>query len=271
MPAVLNLTQAGLPAGTDGVSREDLTSDGALITVTNVNPGGSNELELTDMPISQAAVPTLTPAGDTWTFSFTPGVWGAFKLKLTVDGESTEREYVIPSPLLGISVPSHASRSDPTATLADGSTKTESSTNNTPEPGTVLSGGSWVGWKRAWYKLATVLESILPNKLNGAMTIDTTISASRDLAAADFPQGEHKLFIVDTDGGAVTLTAVTGLPVGRSATFQRRGSNDMIFAEGASMTIYSENDYFTAGNDKAIVTISYTASDEAILGGGLTS
>lgn len=241
MPAVMRLDQNG--AGVEDFSRFDGTSDGATITVNNMYPGTVNSLAFWWLPLEQATEPTLTPVGDTWTFAMDNGVWGPVLLQLTVDGETTIRGIYIPSPNLGLILPGLNEVCDENANLQlMGAEQIAACTANAPVAGTRLSGGNSSGWWYALDKALRALDAMQASKADVLMAVSqSSFSADRQLAAADFASGAHPCMEA-TNGTDQTLEIATAfsvddMPIGASITIDSTGAGRVIIADEGGNTI----------------------------------
>jgi hypothetical protein len=126
--ALMKIDQAGLSAGVAGRARNDGLSDGSLVTLTDMTPGGSTLFELLwAHPEDTTSVLSLAPTVDphVWTFSPTEavGVGYGFRIRLThttnIGVVTTQtRIFGIPDGL-GVVKPIPGERSDPNATIAN--------------------------------------------------------------------------------------------------------------------------------------------------------
>lgn len=194
MASVMKFDQVGLvPAGVDDQSRLDGLDTGATVTVTNVSPGGANSLQFLWVPLEETTVPTLTPAGNTWTFNPTAGVYGPYVLRLTVDSVVSERAFWIPSPVLGLILPALNEEADRTANLLNnGPSQISASLNNAPITGTRLSGGNYTGW---WYAM--------DRSLRAMETMASDLAAKAGVFHQSFTNG-------DLSSGLLTVTHSLG-------------------------------------------------------------
>jgi hypothetical protein len=124
--AQMRIDQAGLSNGTPGVARKDGKSDGSLVTLTDMTPGGTTLFEilwvsLLDTTSIESLEATVDP--HVWTFSPTSGVTGPIRIRLThttPGGAKTieTRIFGIPNGA-GHVPPAPGERSDPNATRAN--------------------------------------------------------------------------------------------------------------------------------------------------------
>jgi hypothetical protein len=118
------IDQTGLPPGVPGMARNDGTSDGATVTLTDTTPGGQTLFEILWVhPDDDNTIQTLHASpGDShiWTFEPTAGVTGPIRIRLThtVNGVASveTRIFGIPDDA-GNVPPAPGERSDPNATV----------------------------------------------------------------------------------------------------------------------------------------------------------
>ncbi len=155
MPAIIQIDQAGLPAGVAGFARTDGLATGALVTLESTGGGATARFELLWAPPDDTtAVASLVATGPTtWTFSPDVAVYGTYRILLVVnEGLPTEsrqiRCFVIRTPNRGLIIPAANEVADPSATiLTAGATTIDRSEQNEPFAPFAL-GSSW-GWWRA--------------------------------------------------------------------------------------------------------------------------
>jgi hypothetical protein len=161
MPAILQIDQAGLPAGTPGVARSDGLDDGSLVTLTSTGGGSTHEARLLWVPPDDiAAAPSFVQATPTtWTFSPTARVYGGYRIELIVDEglPSEDREIRIFGIRLhgsGALIPALNEIADPAASLVlAGAAQIAASENNE-----AFLGLQYTGWWEIFRTLALELE-----------------------------------------------------------------------------------------------------------------
>lgn len=124
--AQMRIDQAGLSNGTPGVARRDGKSDGSLVTLTDMTPGGTTLFELLWVSLlDTTSIESLEATGDphVWTFSPTAGVKGPIRIRLTHTTPGGAK--TIETRILGIPdgnghvPPAPGERCDPNATRAN--------------------------------------------------------------------------------------------------------------------------------------------------------
>lgn len=192
MAATIKIDQVGRPAGVAGQSRSDGLATGAVVTLTSTVPGTTNTWELLWTPDADTtAVPTLVLSGVTSTFTPTAGVYGTYRIKLTVDAtlvtESISiRTLSILTPIRSLRIPALNERANPDATLATGSIYVAESETNEPVAGGHFVGGSYGGWYAALVDLITKFEALVSVTFGtpGAIAVGDSAAAGSASTAA---------------------------------------------------------------------------------------
>jgi hypothetical protein len=168
MAAIIEITQAGLGAGTAGKSRSDGLLTGGKVTVDSVGPGAVHTLTLLWVPDGDAgfAATFLQVTPTQWTWDPTPGAPGTYIILLDVDGDTDIRVLRMRTANLAIIVPGLNELADPAANLTNnGAAEVAASLDNEDEiavlaalanlppsliPKPFLSGnyGGWYRWVR---------------------------------------------------------------------------------------------------------------------------
>jgi hypothetical protein len=192
---MFSISQAGLAAGADDVSRTDGLSTGAQVTLTYTGSGTFRPRFLFVPPGDTTAASTLTQASPgVWTFSPTAGVAGSYRIQgIENEGKvsekrSTPRIFGIRN-ARGILVPAFGEAADLLANLDNASaTVVKRSENNAVDYSTsALNLLSWTGWWRFFQELA-----------NSALLLAFNSSAINSLTTgSEFP--------ASVSGGVATL------------------------------------------------------------------
>jgi len=167
MPAILQIDQAGLPAGTPGFSRSDGLSTGALVTVSSLGSGLTVKVRLLAVPLGDVtALASLAPSGPTtWTFLPTALAFGTYRVELIVDeGLPTESRsvhtFAVRTPVAGLRIPAYNEKADPNATDIDfGGARVAASETN--EPTVEFPLGEPFGWWRSLAEMAVAVEALV--------------------------------------------------------------------------------------------------------------
>jgi hypothetical protein len=166
MSASMRINQAGLSAGSPGISREDGLATGALVTLVSLSHVSTYSFEL--LWVGQHPTPDLNSVasltdigGGSYTFTPTAGVYGSWRIKLTTDVGTEDEHYQIRTFAIKtgadhIRIPAANEYSDPSGSLEN--TNVESETNH----GDGVTGSpqqleSFVTW---WRPLADSIHSV---------------------------------------------------------------------------------------------------------------
>lgn len=171
--AIMQIDQVGLPAGVPGKARTDGLSTGALVTLTSTGAAQTVLFELLWVPPDDtSALTTFTQISPTqWTFTPTAGVWGSYRIRLTVDkGLGSQRIskhiFGIRAPISNLLVPAANEGSNPLATVTTQTPENiELSENN--EPTVNFPSGNAFGWFRFFSEVVQALESGVPTAPGG--------------------------------------------------------------------------------------------------------
>lgn len=154
MAATIKFDQTGLPAGDNNRSRSDIVA-GTAVTITNVSPGTVNTLELLWKPPDDDTA-VITGSSPAWQIVPKAGVYGTYRVKLTVDGVVNIKTFTVRSPRLGLAVFAANEKADPTASLIK-NTSAEIDASERNEPFDPFSGGSAFGW---WPALKELIDAV---------------------------------------------------------------------------------------------------------------
>lgn len=124
--ALMRIDQTGLPPGEAGRARKDGKSNGSLVTLTDLTPGGTTFFEILWVdPADDSARQSLGPTADphVWTFQPKAGVFGGIRIRLThttPGGTASSQVRILGiADSNGVVKPCPGERSDPNATIAN--------------------------------------------------------------------------------------------------------------------------------------------------------
>jgi hypothetical protein len=179
--AAFRIDQVGLPTGDDDRSRSDGLDTGAEVTLTSLFPGTTNIFKFLWTPDEDTnAVSSLVNYGSYSKFSPSPGVYGTYRIQLTVKTGGIQRTvirtFAIRTPVLGLRKPALGERASETASLENQSVK-DSETNE--ESTGRFSSGNYGGWYSAYNELVDALEdfagtpTVIPEFVYSPATLST--------------------------------------------------------------------------------------------------
>jgi hypothetical protein len=178
MASTLTINQAGLPAGTANRARSDGLATGALVTLTSVGAGAVHACALLWVPDADTtAVPTFTQTTPTtWTFSPTPSVYGTYRIRLTVDGESTIHTFSIRTPSRGLRIPALNELASPLASLLNGGVDQVALAEFNEASAGRFAAGNYGGWYSALAELILAVDAIVSGGVADGNKGDLTVS-----------------------------------------------------------------------------------------------
>jgi hypothetical protein len=158
---MFTINQAGLPAGTDDLSRTDGLATGAAVTVTYVGSGTFRARLLWVPPGDTGSVASLTESTPgTWTFTPTASKPGSYRIQgIENEGKPNERraERIFGvRTAAGLLIPAFGEGCNQLAHLENATaTHVAQSTNNATDFADAdLNDLPWAGWWRMWHELA---------------------------------------------------------------------------------------------------------------------
>lgn len=243
MTAQLQIDQAGLPAGTPGVSRTDGLRTGAVVTLTNTGIGATTLFRLLDVPLGDiTAVPSLAATVDpkVWEFTPTEDAPGTYLIELIEDQdqptEKRERRiFGVRTALHGLLIPGLNEIADPNASLIlDGVAQMEASDDNSVDysSNTDLNDRSYAGW---WRKIYELFMAVAEPSQGWNAQVGTTYT----IATAD----AYKDGVSFNNAAAITVTvpndAADDIPIDSQIPVYAAGAGQVTFSPQSPATIES--------------------------------
>lgn len=244
MASQLQIDQAGLAAGTPGVSRTDGKADGSVVTLTNTG-SGTTLFQLLDIPLDDTTAEgslAVTANPSVWEFNPTSGARGTYLIELIENkGLSTEKRerriFGVRTGAAGLLIPALNEVADSKASLIlDGADQIEVSDDNAQDytSNANLNSRRYAGWWRKMYELFIVAEAGATSN-----TVFKSVSGSHTVTEADWngnPPAQTTLVLLMDGTSDITMPTDSSLVDGARIVFVKTESSsytiDLTLASG---------------------------------------